>query len=89
MAEYKNGILKTYENNCMSLSCHADIKIKDGVIEDIHYRGIPRTEGRDSWFAIYKSFKRGQEISSAMVENLLFYNGRNNIISVFEEANND
>ena len=30
MAEYKNGILKTYENNNMSLSCHADIKIKDG-----------------------------------------------------------
>ena len=56
------------------------------MIKDIYYKGIPRTEGRDSWFAIYKSFKRGQEISGAMVEKLLFYNGRNNIISVFEEG---
>ena len=86
MAEYKNGILKTYENNCMSLSCHADIKIKDGVINDMHYKGMPRTEGRDAWFRIYQSFKRGQKIDKQIVEYLLSYNGKHNIISVFEEG---
>lgn len=86
MTEYKNGILRTYENNCMSLSCHADIKIEDGVIKDIHYNGMPRTEGRDSWFDIYKSFKRGQKIDKQIVKDLLSYHGKNNIISVFEEG---
>ena len=86
IAEYKNGSSRTYENNDMSLSCHAYIKIKNEVIKDIYYKGIPRTEGRDSWLAIYKSFKIGQKISNEMIEKLLCYNGRNNIVSVFEEV---
>ena len=85
MAEYKNGILRTYENNDMSLSCHANIKIKNEVIKDIYYKGIPRTEGRDSWLAIYKSFKIGQKIDNQTVNYLLGYNGKHNIISVFED----
>lgn len=86
MAEYKNGILRTFEDNFMALSCHAYAEIEDGVIKDVRYKGIPRTEGRDAWFSIYQSFKRNQKIDKQTIEYLLSYNGKHNIISVFKEG---
>lgn len=86
MDEYKNGILRIYENNSSSLSCAAEITIKDSIIKDMHYKGMPRTEGRDIWFIFCQSLKKGQKIDNQTVNYLLEYNGKHNIISVFEEV---
>lgn len=82
---YTNGILRTYENNSISLSCNAEVVIKNGIITEIRYKGMPRTENRDSWFSIYKSFKKGQEISEETIKYILSYNGHYNIVSIFME----
>ena len=86
---YRNGILRTYENNSMSLSCDAEVVIKNGIIIGIRYKGMPRTEGRDAWFSIYKSLERNQIISKEVIERILSYNGHNNVVSVFKEETNN
>lgn len=62
MADYKNGILKTFENNTMSLSCSAYVKVKDGIIVESFRKGMPRVYG-DGWFNIYGSLRDGQQMS--------------------------
>ena len=52
----------------------------------MHYKGMPRTEGRDIWFRFCQSLKKGQKIDNQTVNYLLGYNGKHNIISVFEEV---
>lgn len=78
-----NGTLKTYENNCMSLSCSGEIEFKNNQIVSVHYKGMPRTDDRDSWLKYYKKAKIGDCFSPMQIKNILSYNGRDNIVSVF------
>lgn len=81
-----NGILKTYENNCMSLSCHGEMKIKNNKIVEINSHGMPRTGGRDSWFSFYEHAKKGDMVKQTSLDWVLSYNGHDDIVSVFLEG---
>lgn len=84
ITKYNNGILRTYENNDWSLACHADIVIKDGIIVDENHRGMPRVSG-DAWMDFYEKSKIGDKITDKVVEQLLAYNGKRNVVSVFHK----
>lgn len=80
------GILRTIENNSMSLSCSGEMKIKDNIIVSSYSKGMPRANGIDSWFRHYESAKIGEIISPSTVQSILDYNGRNNILSALQRA---
>ena len=86
MNKYQNGILKTYENSSMSLSCCGEIEIKDGKVVNVYYKGMPRTGGRDSWFSFYENRKKGDKIETKKIEDILSYNGHDNVKSVFLDS---
>ena len=82
---------KYYQNQVIHLKLQVRISnyeklwtFKDSIIKDMHYKGMPRTEGRDIWFRFCQSLKKGQKIDNQTVNYLLGYNGKHNIISVFE-----
>ena len=81
-----NGILKTYENNCMSLSCHGEMKIKNNKIVEVYSHGMPRTGSRDSWFSFYENAKKGATVKQTSLDWVLSYDGHDNIVSVFLEG---
>lgn len=81
--------IKTYENNCMSLSCRGEIEFDENdIIIHSSYKGYPRSYGRDSWFTIYKNAKKGSKITEEQKEYLLSFDGRNNIKSYIINAEN-
>ena len=80
-----NGILKTYENNCMSLSCHGEMKIKNNKIVEVNFHGMPRTGGKDSWFSFFENAKKGNTVKTISLDWVLSYDGHDNIVSVFLE----
>lgn len=80
-----NGKLRTYENNCMSLSCDGSVIIKDGIITEVNFKGYPRPN-KDSWTHFYKSSKRGDLVSENDMKAMLSYDGHNNIKSYYEET---
>lgn len=81
------GILRTRENNSMSLSCVGEMEIKNNVVEHSNWHGYPRTNGRDAWTYYYGKFNTGDKISQEEVDKILSFNGRNNIVSSFTKEN--
>lgn len=79
-------ILKTCENNSMSLSCHGEMHIEDGIITRCVFNGYPRTEGRDAWIDYYKSYNKGDHITDETINKILSFNGKNNIVSQLKES---
>ena len=79
-------ILKTFENNCMSLSCKGEIIIEDDIIKSINWHGYPRSGGTDNWVRYYKDLKVGDKIEQNIIDNILKYNGWSNIVSKIEEV---
>lgn len=77
--------IQTRENNYMSLSCRARMRIVDGLVEEIDFNGMERSGGLDSWTGFYKGKKRGDKVSEKEIKEVLSYHGRNNIVSVLEE----
>lgn len=78
-----NGKLITYENNNMSLSCRGEITIENGTITEINFNGYPRTEG-DGWIYYYRNFfSRGNLITQEIIDKILDYNGKYNVVSKF------
>lgn len=78
------GKLMTYENNCMSLSCRGTINITDGIINNISFKGYPRTYG-DYWVRYYKNFKKRDKITQDIINEILSYNGKSNVVSEFHD----
>lgn len=80
-----NGILKTYENNCMALSCYGEMKIKNDKIVEVYSHGMPRTGSRDAWFSFFEHAKKGDMVKQTSLDWVLSYNGHDDIVSVFLE----
>lgn len=78
-----NAKLFTYENSCMSLSCHGSIEIKNGIISEINFKGYPRTYG-DGWTRFYKNAKIGNKITEEQIKSILSCNGNYNVVSKLE-----
>ena len=78
-----NGTLKTYENNCMSLSCKGIAVIKDNKIVDLSLRGYPRTFG-DRWTGFFEYKNINKIITQEQIDNILSYHTKHNVISRFE-----
>jgi hypothetical protein len=85
MIEFNNGKLRTYEKNCMSLSCDGSVIVKDGIITEVNFKGYPRPN-KDAWTHFYRTAKRGDILSSKTKKAMLSYNGHNNIESYYEES---
>lgn len=79
-----NGTLRTYENNCMSLSCDGKITIVNGIIREISFKGYPRLRG-DSWTGFYERAQRGDVVTQEKIDQLLKYNSCCNVRSYFKE----
>ena len=75
-------IIETFENNCMSLSCRGEMKLDENnrVIYS-SYKGYPRSNGRDRWISFYKNAKKGDEITEDRINNILSFDGHDNIVS--------
>ena len=78
------GVLKTYQNSNMSLSCKGEINILRGVVTNVRFSGYPRTDG-DSWTSFYKNMKVGRTITDEQIKHIVSYNGHCNVISKFTE----
>ena len=78
------GTLITYEDCSMSLSCRGEMKIKNGIVVDISFKGYPRMNG-DGWIHYYKSKKVGDTVTDNLITITKEYNGNYNVISKFEE----
>lgn len=46
------------------------------------YKGYPRSGGRDRWISFYKNAKKGEEITKDRINNILSFNGQDNIVSI-------
>ncbi len=79
-----NGIVRTYENSSMSLSCHAEMKIEDSIVTSVFYNGMPRANGIDRWMKFYEKLNGGEELKKEDLDYILGFNGRNNVVSVLE-----
>jgi len=79
--------IKTYENNCMSLSCSGEMTIdSDNVILSRRFKGYPRANGIDAWVGFYRDTNIGDKIDESRLQNILSFNGRDNIVSVVNEV---
>ena len=78
-----DGVLITYKNDNMSLSCSAKMVIKSGIVIDISYKGMPRVSG-DEWLIFYKNQKVNSRLTIQTVKKILEYNGKQDVKSFFQ-----
>lgn len=81
-----NGILSIRENNSMSLSCAGSVKVRDGIVIDVSFKGYPRTSG-DSWVGFFQRAKQGDKVDPEAIEGMLKFNGRGNVVARFSPTN--
>lgn len=80
------GIFYIREDNCMSLSCAAEIEVKNGKVKSIRTKGMPRANGKDFWFLVCKKIKSGTEITNELANRILsFADESNNVLSYWSE----
>lgn len=65
------------ENNSMSLSCEGIILYENGIIENLSFKGYPRTEG-DEWTHFFNK-TIGDKITEKDIQYLKSYNGWYNV----------
>ncbi|MEG1353732.1 MAG: hypothetical protein RR255_00415 [Bacilli bacterium] len=82
---YISGILRTYDTNATAISCKAELKFKNNIVEYSKFRGVVRGQNIDGWFKLYKKYKEGDKIRADDIKKILKYNGKNDIVSEFEE----
>ena len=80
---FRTGILKTHENNNMSLSCHGEMKIECGIVKSVSFKGMPRPSG-DEWTGEYQR-KVGSILTDNDINRILSYHNRADVISRFED----
>jgi hypothetical protein len=77
--------LIVYENNCMSLSCEGSVIMDDkNIITEIHFKGYPRSRG-DEWTRFFMNAKIGNIISDDIIDDILGFNGKNNVKAYLED----
>lgn len=77
------GLLKTYQSNGSNLSCSGVANIENGIVKSVEIDGVPRPM-YDKWMSFYNRISVGDRILRQDVDNVLWYNGRNDIISILK-----
>ena len=77
------GVLVTYQDNSMSLSCKGEVIINKGIIQHVSFKGYPRVYG-DGWTAFYMRKKKGDKVTQKEIDNILSFNGILDVVSMFE-----
>lgn len=76
------GVLRTYQDNYMCLSCRGEIIVRNSVITSKNFQDVPRIDG-DIWVDFYTSKEIGDTVTGKEIDELLSFNGEQNIISAF------
>ena len=71
----------------MSLSCMGEMVIdSDNKVLSCRFKGYPRANGIDRWGIFYSDTNIGEKIEEPRIQNILSFNGKNNIVSVLNEV---
>ena len=78
------GVLITYQDNSMSLSCKGELIIDKSIVQHVSFKGYPRAHG-DGWTAFYLRKKTGDQVTQKEIDNIISFNGICDVISMFKQ----